>query len=250
VGQSPDSILDRFAEVEGLSGSKFADILMGDDQDAAVIANITAQGSVLTNISLISGLQDFLGAGVTSFGAGNIILGGDGSDIITGNGGDDLIDGDKWLNVRISVRANADGSGPEIASFNSANDLTPFMRDGIYNPGQLVAVREILPGAGGFDTAQYSGNLADYAIGINYGGTPDVSDDIGTVTDMRAVPTDGTDRLTHIERLQFRDQSFVLAPGNAEPVGQLTIVDAVTGAVVTTPTEGQFLKVLSNGVTD
>src|SRR4029434_2640606 len=25
VGQSPDSILDRFAEVEGLSGSKFAD---------------------------------------------------------------------------------------------------------------------------------------------------------------------------------------------------------------------------------
>src|SRR4029453_17164377 len=119
VGQSPDSILDRLAEVEGLSGSAFSDILRGDDQDATIIATITARGSILTNIALIHGLQEFLGAGVTSFGAGNIILGGDGSDIIEGNGGDDLIDGDRWLNVRISVHANPDGTGPEIASFDS-----------------------------------------------------------------------------------------------------------------------------------
>ena len=44
-----------------------------------------------------------LGAGVTSFAAGDIILGGDGSDLIQGNAGDDIIDGDKWLNVRISI---------------------------------------------------------------------------------------------------------------------------------------------------
>jgi len=251
VGQSPDSILDRFAEVEGLSGSKFSDILMGDDQDAAVIANITAKGSILTNISLINGLQDFLGAGVTAFGAGNIILGGDGSDIITGNGGDDLIDGDKWLNVRISVRANMDGTGPEIASFNSAKDLTPFMRDGIYNPGQLVAVREIMPGVGGFDTAQYNGNRADFSVIVNDQGTPNFSDDVVTVTDLRAAPTDGSDRLTHIERLQFQDQAMVLVPGlNAEPVGQLTVLDAVTGNPDDTPTLGQVLKVSIAGVTD
>ena len=54
---------------------------------------------------MIDGLQDVLGAGVTSFDGGNIILGGDGNDTITGRGGDDIIDGDKWLNVRISVRA-------------------------------------------------------------------------------------------------------------------------------------------------
>ena len=66
-------------------------------------------GSVLTNIDLIDGLQDLLddmlgdGSPVTSFGAGNIILGGDGSDIIEGRGGDDLIDGDAWLNVQIGV---------------------------------------------------------------------------------------------------------------------------------------------------
>ena len=68
--------------MEGLSGSAFGDILLGDDSDAAAIATEARQGSVLTNIALIDGLQDFLGAGVTSFGAGNIILGGDGSDII------------------------------------------------------------------------------------------------------------------------------------------------------------------------
>jgi Ca2+-binding RTX toxin-like protein len=247
VGQSPDSILDRFAEVEGLSGSKFADILFGDDQDATVIANITAQGSVLTNIALINGLQDFLGAGVTSFGAGNIILGGDGSDIIIGNGGDDLIDGDKWLNVRISVRQNVDGTGPEIASYDSMQPLVPLMLAGTYNPGQLVAVREILTGGGGFDTAVFSGNAVDYSIFINDGGTLlDFSDDIVTVIDNIA-GRDGTDRLTHIERLQFADESIVLVPGlNNEPVGQLTILDAVSGTPDNTPTLGQVLKVALN----
>src|SRR5262245_17179617 len=252
VGQSPDSILDRFAEVEGLSGSSGNDILIGDDQTAAIIANITARGSVLTNPSLINGLQDFLGAGVTSFGSGNIILGGDGSDIITGNDGDDLIDGDKWLNVRISVRQNTDGTGPEIATFDSMKDLVPFMRDGVYNPGQLVAVREILPGQGGFDTAQYNGPLANYLITVNDGGTPlDFSDDIVTVQDVSAKPLDGTDRLTHIERLQFSDQAVVLVPGlNNEPVGQLAILDGVTNTPDDTPTEGQLLRVSIAGVTD
>ena len=46
------------------------------------------------------------------------------------------------------------------------------MLDGIYNPGQLVAVREILAGSGGFDTAVFQGNLADYTIIINDSGTP------------------------------------------------------------------------------
>ena len=40
---------------------------------------------------------------VTSFGSGNIMLGGDGGDIIEGRGGDDLIDGDAWLDVNIGV---------------------------------------------------------------------------------------------------------------------------------------------------
>src|SRR5436309_3108987 len=113
VAASPSAILDRFAEVEGLSGSAFGDILRGDNVNAVTIVNHGgATGGVLTNIALINGLQDFLGAGVGSFGTGNIIMGGDGSDIIEGRGGDDLIDGDRSLNVHISVHANSDGTGP------------------------------------------------------------------------------------------------------------------------------------------
>src|SRR4029453_13817738 len=137
-----------------------------------------------------------------SLGAGNIILGGDGSDLIEGRGGDDLIDGDRWLNVRISVHANSDGTGPEIRSVNSMTELLTDMLAGTYNPGQLQIVREILPGAGGFDTANFLGNAADYVIDFNDNGTPaNLSDDIFTVTDTSVRQLAGSGRLTHIERL-------------------------------------------------
>ncbi|POF39057.1 heme peroxidase [Pseudomonas laurylsulfativorans] len=254
VAQSPDAVYDRFAEVEGLSGSAFSDFLRGDEQNAAIIANITARGSILTNFDLVSGLRDFVGSagfgadgiGGTAddqFGAGNIILGGDGSDIIEGRGGSDLIDGDKWLNVRISVHQNLDGTGPEIASFDSMTQMIPLMLNGTYNPGQLVAVREILPGVGGFDTVNFLGPMANYTVAINDNATPlNFADDVVTVTDN--VGKEETDRLTHIERLQFSDQSVVLVPGlNAEPVGALTVDN-------TAPTVGQTLTVSAAGLTD
>jgi Ca2+-binding RTX toxin-like protein len=239
-------ILARFAAVEGLSGSAHNDFLQGDNADAITIPTAGLQGSVLTNIGLIDGLQEFLGAGVTSFGAGNIILGGDGSDMIEGRGGDDLIDGDLWLNVRISVRANNDGSGAEIDSYNSMVPLVPLMLAGVYNPGQLVAVREILPGnpgSGGVDTAVFAGPLQNYTILEDDNGTPDdPTDDVIIVTDN--VGIEGTDRLTHIERLQFADQSIVLVPNlNEEPEGALIISDP-------TPTDGQLLTVSAQNVND
>jgi Ca2+-binding RTX toxin-like protein len=258
VGPGPvaDAIVARFSAVEGLSGSHFSDILRGDNADAIIIPTAGPHGSVLTNFDLIDGLRAFVGTagagpdGIVGtaddqFGAGNIILGGDGSDIIEGRWGDDLIDGDKWLNVRISVRANPDGTGAEIASYDSMVPLVPLMLNGTYNAGQLVAVREILPGNGGFsfDTAVFSGNRLDYDIVPDNNGTPlDLTDDFITVTDL--VGLDGTDRLTNIERLQFSDQAIVLAPGlNNEPVGLLTISDP-------TPEVGNTLTVSAAGVTD
>ena len=48
---SPSSILDRFAEVEGLSGTAFTDILRGDNVDATTIVNHGgATGGALTNL--------------------------------------------------------------------------------------------------------------------------------------------------------------------------------------------------------
>ncbi|UUZ65901.1 hypothetical protein LP417_13240 [Polaromonas sp. P1-6] len=245
-------IIAKFAAVEGLSGSAFGDVLQGDNADALVIATAGAQGSVLTNFDLINGLRAFLAnslgvpaATLTSFGAGNIILGGDGSDVIEGHGGDDLIDGDKWLNVRISVRANIDGTGAEIASFDSMKPMIPLMLNGTYNPGQLVLVREILTAAGpDFDTAVFTGNRLDYTVTINDNGTAaDFSDDIVTVTDS-VVGRDGTDHLTHIEHLRFADQSQILVPGlNSAAVGLLSLNDR-------TPAVGQVLTAGVDGPVD
>ena len=253
VAPSNAGILDRFAFTEGLSGSAFGDFLRGDDADADAIANTNgAQGSVLTNIALIDGLQDFLGAGVTSFGSGNIILGGSGSDIIEGRGGDDLIDGDMWLNVRISVRAGIDPAtglptGAEIATFDNLMDMVPFMLDGTYNPGQLQIVREILTGTGDFDTANFSDVRANYAVVAG-------DDGVITVTHLAdpggGLVSDGSDRLTNIERLQFADQSITFFGVNNDPLGALAILDAGTNTPDNTPTEGQRLRASIAGVTD
>jgi Ca2+-binding RTX toxin-like protein len=141
VPGSGASALVRFDIMEGLSGSAHGDFLRGDNEDATSLPTAGATGSVLTNIGLINGLVDLLAAGATFFDGGNIILGGSGSDLIEGRGGDDILDGDKWLNVRISVRANHDGTGPEIATFDSMEPMVPLMLNGTYNPGQLVIVR-------------------------------------------------------------------------------------------------------------
>ncbi|WP_085725895.1 peroxidase family protein [Pseudomonas sp. R37(2017)] len=256
VGASPASILDRFAEVEGLSGSSFGDVLKGDDVDAVTIVNHGgATGSALTNVALIRGLDQFLadaGLPVTGFATGNIILGGDGSDLVEGRGGDDLIDGDKWINVRIAVYDPADVNhlGPEIASFDSMADMIPFMLDGTINPGQLKAVREIMPGVstGGaaFDTAIYSGVALDYTVTVDDRGTADLADDIYTVTDSVA-GRDGTDTLLHVERLQFADQQMVLVDGlNAQPTGSPTVTGGVGGVI----TVGDTLTVSAAALRD
>ncbi|WP_309679243.1 peroxidase family protein, partial [Polaromonas sp.] len=233
-----------FAQVEGLSGSASSDVLRGDNETADSIVNAGFTGSVLTNIDLITGLRAFLANSLgvaantlTSFGAGNIILGGAGSDILEGRGGDDLIDGDKWLNVRISVRS-ATNPALEIDSVNSLKDLVPRMLSGEINPSQLVAVREVLTAAGpNFDTAVFSGNLADYSVVTN------ATSGVTTVTHQAGAGIDGTDRLTNIERLQFADGVVVLSGTNNGPAGLLTISD-------TTPTAFQTLTASAAGVTD
>ncbi|MHC5347851.1 peroxidase family protein [Metapseudomonas furukawaii] len=238
VTPSTASLLTRFEFMEGLSGSGHSDILKGDDRDAAAISTSGVNGSILTNIGLIAGLQEFLGAGVTSFGAGNIILGGRGSDIIAGRGGDDLIDGDRSMTVYIAVHQNADGTGPVIDTALSMTELVHDMLTGRYNPGQLVITRELVAGDGSFnyDTAEFSGVRADYTVTNNLDGTWTVTDSVEG--------RDGTDRLSGIERLLFNDVSEALVAGlNNGPVGLASINDA-------TPEVGSLLAASIAGVTD
>ena len=243
------SVMDRFEETEGLSGSAFNDVLRGNDVDPTTILNHGGTlGSALTHPELIDGLPAFLGAGVAQFTGGNIILAGSGSDIIEGRGGDDLIDGDKWLNVRISVRENADGTGAEISSFDSLKDLVPFMVNGTYTPGQLQAVREIKTGTAGFDTAVFSDVIANYVIAT------DATTGVTTVQHLGVgVSRPGRDGPPHQRRaspVRRHGRPRRRRAGNAAPVGNFTIVDNVTGLADPTPSVGQVLKVLKAGVTD
>jgi Ca2+-binding RTX toxin-like protein len=134
------------------------------------------------------------------------------------------------------VRQNIDGSGPEIATFDSMTPLVPLMMNGTYNPGQLQIVREILTAPGpDFDTALFSGNRVDYTVVENANGTVTVTDSVAG--------RDGTDTLSHIERVQFSDQSIVLGGLNSGPVGSLRIDDP-------TPATGQVLTVSAADITD
>lgn len=207
---------DRFAFVEGLSGWNFNDTLLGDNRTTASML-----GDELNNTALIDGVQDLLGPNVTQFTGGNIILGGDGSDNITGQGGDDLIDGDAWLNVRLSVRDKS--TGIEILSVNSLTGLQTAVLAGTINPGQIKIMREILTPdntADDIDTAVYSGNIADYKI------SKPSANGVITITDKRINKkgkkpiNEGTDTLRNIERLKFADKIVDLGLSNkvAPPV--------------------------------
>ena len=133
---------DRFDLVEGLSGWKHNDILTGrvaatnTRAEATGTAAIPGPNSPLDsfsndllqkNVSLINGLDQLVAHRVRvpvvdaggnpvldangnpelivldTSQAADIILGGGGSDTIKGFAGDDIIDGDKWLNVRIKI---------------------------------------------------------------------------------------------------------------------------------------------------
>ena len=213
--------LDAYESVEGVSGSRFNDILTGADTLAAdrlpsaLGGSEGYTGSAVTaeSLALINGLAAVLGTGVTSYSAGDIILGGDGSDRITGRAGDDIIDGDKWLNVRNSVRQNLDATGPEIDSHNSMTTLAAAMFAGTYNPGQLVIVREILATGDAVvdtDTAVFAGAASEYIFAGNADGSIQVTH---TIEDG-----DGSDKLRGIERVEFAGgESFNIimgTPGN------------------------------------
>jgi hypothetical protein len=164
-------------------------------------------------IARIAGLQAVLGAGVASYSAGDIILGGDGSDMIMGRGGDDIIDGDKWLDVQIGVFAAGDSAhtGAALELHDSMKTLVNRMfSQAQINPGQLEIVRTIRTDTtvGDIDTAVYRGALADYAFGTT-------ADGMLTVTDVGLDPIDGSDKLRNIERLQFSDNLLGLVVGTA-----------------------------------
>ena len=199
----PEDVRDQFKLTEALSGWQYNDILRGDDRLAADMV-----GHELTSddFGLVNGLAGLLPAGTTTFTNGNIIIGGAGNDLIEGRGGDDLLDGDAWLNVRISVRSATDPN-MQIQTVDRVKDLQAAVFAGLINPGQLRIVREILSNPG-TDTALFSGPQSEYTI-TNAGG-------VVTVSHLGGTGADGTDTLRNFEFLQFADGTIAV-PAPAPP---------------------------------
>ncbi|MBI4934230.1 MAG: choice-of-anchor D domain-containing protein [Actinobacteria bacterium] len=254
-GQPAIEVRDRFNEVEALSGWNMDDELHGDDLAPSGVAGAGAIGCDVLNqagLDRISGLDALVptlatpAAGILDstttryclidrnenvWGDGNILLGGAGNDILEGRGADDILDGDKFLNVRISVREPGNPAA-EIGS-TDLMEHTPLSGNfgpnttgmtlqqavfaGLVNPGQLVIVREILnPGPGtSVDVAWFSGPSADYDITWNTDGSV-------TVAHTRGTAADGIDTLWNIEQFGFCE-----LPGAAGVCDQRVPVDNI-----------------------
>ncbi|GAA1496759.1 Ig-like domain-containing protein [Paeniglutamicibacter kerguelensis] len=233
VVEGPNALRDRFLLVEGLSGWDKNDVLRGEDSAPSNPGEDEVGVPGLTNvldadgIKRINGLAALLPAGATEFGAGDIIIGGSGSDQIWGNGADDIIDGDKWLNVRLSVRTDVNNPATETRSVNTLKDLQADIMAGKVDPGKVAIVREILstPGATDVDTANFSGARSEYTITT-------APDGVTTVTHNAGTGDDGTDRITNVERLKFSDETVELNDTVAPTVtGRTPAANAVNVAI-------------------
>ena len=235
-------VRDKFNEVEALSGGALNDTLRGDDVvptavggggfvgcdalDAAGVARIAgldtlitpamltvdpaAPGGILANTSTH---QCLLEGNV--WGAGNILLGGAGSDLIEGRGADDVIDGDRYVNVRLSVRTDRANPATEIGSTNlmtgvaktgnfgagtTGMTLQQAVFAGLVNPGNIVAVREIVTSpTADTDVAVFSDVRTNYEITV-----ADVAGEkVITVNHTGGTAADGIDTVRNVETLRF-----------------------------------------------
>lgn len=254
--EEADILRNRFDKTEGLSGWRLNDTLIGDDRTAAANADAEAPaGAPITaanegvffndgldaaGIARIAGLDQIvsLASGQQFFEAGNILLGGAGSDTLQGNGGNDILDGDRWLNVRISIRNPAD-AGQEMATADSlkhvfddsaanqargwaGKSLFELMIDRVISPTQLAIVREVITTgatAADVDTAVFNDIRANYTITRAANGTLTVTH----TTLTNPTVDDGTDTLRNIEKLRFADGTADVALVLNQPFDSLTI---------------------------
>ncbi len=235
--EQADILRNRFDKVEALSGWKHNDTLIGDDRvyTPPAVGDITAttegaffkDGLDQAGIDRIAGLNQVVSVGPTGFfESGNILLGGAGSDNLRGRAGDDILDGDRWLNVRISIRSPSNPN-LEIATVDSMKHVFTAAENPAWAgkslfellvartvvPSQMHIVREILTtgaSSNDIDVASFNDVFANYSFGINPDGSLRVTQETVSAVDDpstgRPLLSDGTDTLRNIERIQFADR--------------------------------------------
>jgi Ca2+-binding RTX toxin-like protein len=239
-----------------------------DALDQAGVARVQGLADLLPPVSAWPGQAADVAAASASgrcpltgpvWGEGDILLGGAGNDTLTGRAGNDIIDGDAALQVRISVRTNPADPATEIGStdlmehqylhtgsallpsgeLDTTNLTGPTLQQAVFagtvDPGNLVAVREIVHPAGGtsVDTAEYLGPRSSYTITAGTKPGQLIVTQSGPVVAPQT-GSDGIDTLTNIEQLKFADGTVaVAAPGvptitsATAGVGSATVVFAM-----------------------
>jgi Ca2+-binding RTX toxin-like protein len=210
------------------------------------------------------------------WGEGDILIGGPGSDTITGRAGDEIIDGDKELTTAIAV---TDGNGNELGRTDlmegkaapggtfgpgtAGMTLQQAVFAGLVDPGNLVDVRQIdntvtAPADCGAaspvncDTAVFAGPSAQYTITTNAQGATVVTDTTSAPPALGvAAVGDGSDTLTHIERLRFTnaDGTFEFVPISPPATPTNVTASALDASALVTWTEpGGSAGITSFGV--
>jgi Ca2+-binding RTX toxin-like protein len=235
-------VRDRYNEVEALSGGPLNDVLRGDDLTPKTVGGGGFIGCDVLDqagVDRIKGLNELIPslptpldevinasaskecpvlAGSHVWGEGNILLGGGGDDVIEGRGGNDIIDGDRYVSVRLSVRADPNDPSTEVGSAASMN--AQYKRDaagaltgptlqqsvfaGTVDPGNIIVVRELLTSAEGTDTAVFSDFEFNYTI-TTTGGDGTIGSPGAVTTVQHNGGQDGSDTLSNIELLVFGD---------------------------------------------
>src|SRR5262249_13684119 len=126
----------------------------GLDRIAGLDALVPPLNTPTASVAAISATGTCPLSGPNVWGDGNIILGGGGSDTIEAGGGDDIIDGARYLHVRLSVTdpslpplANEIGTTDLLEStyqLGNSHTLQQDMLAGVVDPANVVATREIL----------------------------------------------------------------------------------------------------------
>jgi Ca2+-binding RTX toxin-like protein len=199
-----DAAGDTYTGIEGLVGSQFNDVLIGDDNDNFLVGtggadelhgglgSDTASYTIFTaDVGITADLAN--SAANTGEAAGDTY---DSIENLTGTNFDDSLYGDANANI---LRGSRDGGAgnDSLDGRAGADTLVGGLGDDILTGG---ADNDAINGGADSDTAVYSGNRADYLITLNLDGSY-------SVTDTRPGSPDGSDTVLDVEFFQFADQT-------------------------------------------
>lgn len=214
---------DTLISIEGITGSRFDDTLIGDAADNILeggLGNDTLDGgdgndtasyiysteNLTVNLSLTTA-QNFGALGTDTLIDIENVKTGSGNDTILGSDGNNVLDGGSGINtvsyanaangvvVNLSIAGAQNTIGAGVDTLVGFTNLTGSAEDDILSGN---AGNNTINGGGGADTAMLTGRWIDYTI--TYAGG------VYTLVDRRGI--EGTDTYINIESFDFADQTI------------------------------------------